>query len=55
MWIHDGGGFSGPVLAGHAVASWLGQQALVLMAGAAVLGIDEQQRRLGIMADDAAD
>lgn len=48
-------GPSGPLLAGHAVAGWLRQQALVLLTGAAVLGVDEQQRRLRVMSDDAAD
>ena len=40
---------------GHAVGGWVGQQTLVLLAGAPVLGVDEEQRRLGVMDDDVTD
>lgn len=45
---------SRPVLSGHVVSGWVGEQTLVLLAGAAVFGIDKEKRRLGVMADDAA-
>lgn len=34
------------------MSDWLGEHALVLLVGAAVFGVDEEQRRRGVMADD---
>lgn len=44
--------WSGPALPAHVGSSWVGQHTLFLLARAAVFGIDEEQRRLGVMADD---
>lgn len=45
----------GPVLSRHVVSGRVTQLTLVLLAGTPVFGIDEEQRRLGVMVDDVAD